>query len=243
MRRRAAWGTLARNDLRNWRAQVAPWVCGILAVGAALLKITGPVSHSVVRQAVGGPAVVALGGQLRAGPGWTWFLLAILFVVAATGVIDTPDAWTHLAVIRGAPRRRLAGARLAALAAGAALYAVGLLAALGAVALRTSSAPFLQPATLWGVGVWVLGLVSLGWFAQALKALTRQAWPALVVPLILLAAARYGGNVSPYVPFAQWIVALHGLPGTLSVGSGAAYVLGWLVLSGVVAVWAAGRQD
>ena len=232
--------TLVRNDGRNWGAQTIPWVCLGIAAGVVVLTVSGPVLHSLFRQGLGGPEVVFLGGQLRSAVGWTWFLVGTLFVVMATGVIDTADGWTDLAVARGVPRRRLAAARLVVLAVGSVVYAVALLATLAVVALLPRSATFVQSADLWDVGVWVLGLVSLGWFAQALKALTQQAWPALVVPLTVLAVARYGGNVSPYVPFAQWIFALHGLPGTLTRLDGAAYLLGWTALSGAVALWMAG---
>ncbi len=124
------------------------------------------------------------------------------------------------------------------MAAGAVAYLGVLLALLAAVALADRARPLLG-ASGWDAGLWALGLIGIGWFAMALRLITGEAWAAFAVPLLLLGVARFGGGASPYLPCAQWIVALHGLPGTLSAAAGAGYVLLWTLLSGAAALWAA----
>lgn len=99
--------------------------------------------------------------------------------------------------------------------------------------------PLVRLRTLWEVGLWALGLVSLGWLAFALVRATRHAWPAFTMPVVLLGVARFVGNSSPYLPAAQWVAGLHRLPGTLSRRAGAAYLVGWAIVWGAVALWRA----
>ena len=234
-------GVLAavRNDLRAWRGYVTPWVCLGLAVGAVELALTGRSLHSVFRQALGGPAVVVVDGRFQVAPGWTWFLTGLLFVVASTVLVDSPSAWARLTLVRHVSPRAWVVARLAALGLGAGAYLTGLVAAMSAAMLFGHPGPLARASSLWDIGLWALGLVSLGWCAFALVLTTGRKWPGFVVPVVLLTFARFGGNLSPYMPFAQSIVGLHGWPGTLSVAAGSAYVLTWIVLCGTAALLAA----
>ena len=77
---------------------------------------------------------------------------------------------------------------------------------------------------------------------MALALLTGMLWPSLSITLLLLVLAGFGGALAPYVPFAQWIFALHNLPGTLSVGVGILYVSIWTALSGITVLWVSNRS-
>lgn len=229
-------------DLRAWASRGFSRVCVGAILGMVLLSLgTRSAQPSLFVDALGGPSIALSGGQLVAGPGWTWLGTGVLYLVTASVLIDTSAAWTQLIRVRRVTPATWALARLGALAGGALTVMAMVVATLAVVMVVGRSEPLIRVAQLWDVGLWVAGLVSLGWFAQALRLLTRQAWLAFVLPLILLALARFGGNLAPYIPFAQWIVGLHQLPGTLSVGAGAAYVLVWAIVSGAVVLWAARR--
>lgn len=231
---------LLGNDLRTWAQRATPWICLGIAMGTAGLALTGPPVHSAFRQALGGPALTVVDGQFTVGPGWTWLLVGVLLVVAVASLVDTPAAWTRLTLVRGVTRRQWAAARLGALALGALLYLAALVATLAVLVLLGHPGPLLDARTSWDVGLIALEFVSLAWFSLALLLVTARAWPALVVPLLLLGVARFGGNVSPYIPFAQSMASFHGQPGTLSVDAGAAYLIAWILLSGALVLWAAG---
>lgn len=83
----------------------------------------------------------------------------------------------------------------------------------------------------WELGLWAMGLISMGWFEMALVLLTGAWWPSLSVTFLLLVLAAFGGGLAPYMPFAQWIAALHNVPGTLGFGGGFLYLTLWAVLS------------
>lgn len=241
MRRARLVASAAGNDLRSWVHHLPAWGCLAAAVAVVGLSLLRSTAHSLFRQALGGPAVAVLGGQLRVGTGWTWLATGILFVVSCTVLLDVSSPWRELTLARGLSRRQWVAARLAALAAGAVAY-LGVLLALLAVVALADRHPLLG-ASGWDEGLWALGLVGLGWFALALRLITGEAWAAFAVPLLLLGVARFGGGASPYLPCAQWIVAMHGLPGTLSVAAGVGYVLLWTLLSGAAALWAAEEKS
>jgi len=227
-------------DVRAWASHSFPKVCLGTTLGIVLLTVRrGSAVHSLFVQALGGPSVSLSGGQLVLGTDWTWLFTGALYLVAASVLVDIPESWTRLILVRQVTPSTWALARLQALAAGALTNMAILVATLAIVMVVGRSEPLVRLPKLWDIGLWSLGLVSLGWFAQALRLITRQAWPVLVLPLLLLGLARFGGNIAPYVPFAQWIVGLHQLPGTLSVVAGAEYVLAWALLSGAAVVWAA----
>ncbi len=243
MRRGRLVAASAGNDLRSWAHHLPAWGCLVAAAAIVGLTLLGSGTHSLFRQALGGPEVVVLGGQLHVGAGWTWLAVGTLFIMSLTVLLEVPSRWTQLTLVRGVSRRQWVAARLAALAAGAVVYLSGLLVVMAVVAVAD------QPRSLvggigWDVGLWAVGLVGIGWFAVALRLITGEAWVAFAVPLLLLGVARFGGGAAPYLPFAQWIAALHGLPGTLSVAAGTGYVLLWTLLSGAAAFWAAsGRMS
>ena len=240
MRRRGFGSALLLNDLRSWSHHRLAWGCLGIAAAVLVLHVSGSTGPSLFREGLGGPAVVRLGGQLRMGAGWTWLLTGVLFAVSTTVLFEPLSPWIQLTLVRGVTPQAWVAARLGALAVGASVYLATLLATMAVVMLVGHPGPLISVETGWDVGLWTLGLVALGWFAMALVLVTNTAWPALVSPLILLGVARFGGNAAPYTPFAQWIIGLHGLPGTLTVAVGAAYVLLWTLLSGAVAVrWAA----
>jgi len=240
VRRRGFGFALLLNDLRTWSHYRLAWACLGIAVATVVLHVTGSTGHALFREALGGPTVVRLGGQLRMGAGWTWLLTGVLFVVSTTVLFQPLSPWIQLTLVRGVTPRAWVAARLGALAVGASIYLATLLATMVVVMLVGHPGPLIRAATGWDVGLWLLGLVALGWFSMALVLVTNTAWPALVTPLVLLGMARFGGNAAPYIPFAQWIIGLHGLPGTLTVAAGAGYVLVWTLLSGAAAVrWAA----
>ena len=213
-----------------------------MAIGVLELALTGLGRDSVFREALGGPTVVVVDGQVHVSPGWNWLFVCLLYLASTAGAIDNAPGWTRLTIARGVSRRAWAGARLAALAIGALLYLAALLGALGVHVILGPPRPFIRAGLLWDVGLWALGLISVSWFAFALALITRQVWPAFVVTALFLGISRFGGPLSPYLPFAQWMAALHGLPGTLSVQAGVAYVTAWAMLCAAAVLWAAAAR-
>ena len=159
--------------------------------------------------------------------------------MAASVLVDTASAWTRLTLVRGVSAWIWAGARLAALAVGGVGYLALLVAAMAVALVWGHPGPLVRSGTLWDVGLWALGLTSLGWLAFARFLTARRAWLAFLVPVLGLGLPRFGGNIVPYVPLAQWMAGLHQMPGTLSVSAGAAYLVGWTTLWGMVAIWRA----
>jgi hypothetical protein len=234
--------TLVVHDLRDWVGR--PLVRWCVALAVVLVGITasaaGGHGASLFRAVLGGPVVGVLNGQIQEGPDWTWFLTSVLFVVASLGLIDTEPAWLGLTLVRGVSRSRWAIGRLGALAVGALSFLAVLVLLLGiAVATGWRPGPLLTGASVWDVGLWALGLISLGWCALAIALALGSVWPAWTLTLLVLAVGRFGGPLSPYIPFAQWMAGLHALPGTLSVGAGALYVAVVSAIAGVVVLWAA----
>lgn len=216
------FSALLANDLRSWLAHRTFFTCGGLAVGVLALTLANTEGRkSIFTAALGGPSVALVDGHLREGPGWTGFVVAVLFVIACFNLLETPPAWIDLTLIRAVPRLHWAAGRLGALTIGALGFFAVLIAVVGVASITGwRSGPLITSRTAWDVGLWALGLISLGWFSLAIALLTGTAWWSFMVTLLLLSVARFGGGMSPYIPFAQWIVALHGLPGTLSVTDG-----------------------
>ena len=96
---------------------------------------------------------------------------------------------------------------------------------------------------MWEVGLWALGLIGIGWTLMALALLFGGLWLGVSVIFLLLVLAAFGDSVAPFVPFAQSIVGMHDVPGTLNVAGGALYLAIWTILAGIVAVWAACRSQ
>lgn len=237
MKHRAPYSTLVANDLRTWLAHRTWYVGGGLAIGliAVTLATTTPDSSSLFTVVLGGPTVAWAHGQLREGPGWTGFMMEVLFLVAGLSLLDTPSQWRDLMLIRGVPPGRWAAGRLGALAIAALGFLTLLIGVMGlAVVTRWQSGPLVSPITAWDVGLWALDLIGLAWFTLAIHRLTDTLWWSFLATLCLLSLARFGGGLSPDNPFAQWMVGLHHLPGTLSVTQSALYLLGITVCSGLV---------
>lgn len=232
------WSAALRTNLRTEFMRPLTAVCWALALAMAVATGGMDPRGTLAGAVLAGPAVSIVQGHLMEGPNWTWLALSVLYLVSIMGLVAVDHAWLGLMLVRGLSRREWIMARLASLAVGAGTFVVSLVATLGIVAL-VGSAPLLHWNMVWNLGLWVLGLMSLGWFALALNLITRSEWPGWAFPLLLLALARYGGSLAPSIPFAQWIVQLHHRPGTLSVGWGAAYVGVWTALSGGVALCAA----
>jgi hypothetical protein len=225
--------------LHDWgRRPGTRWAVALAAgLVAARALTTGRPAASLFRAVLGGPAVAVLNGHIVIGPGWTWFLTGVLFVVSGVGVMDRDAAWTRLALTRRVSRRQWIAARLLALALGAVGFLTLLLLLLAAVVMiHPQSGPLFTAPIVWDVGLWALGLIALAWTAQAFTLVTRTGWWSLVGPLVLLGLARFGGSLSPYLPFAQWMVGLHDLPGTLSVTAGAIYVALWVSTAAVLSL-------
>lgn len=110
---------------------------------------------------------------------------------------------------------------------------------MGATVLLGHPGSLARSASLWDMGPWAMGLVSPGWFVFALVRTTDRQWTELLVPIMLPNVARLDGNLSPFTPFAHWVVGFHGWSGSLSVAAGTADVLTWLVLCGATALSAA----
>ena len=178
-------------------------------------------------------------GQLREGPGWTGFMMEVLFLVAGLSLLDTTSRWRDLTLIRGVPPWLWAAGRLGALAIGALGFLTLLMGVMElAVVTGWHSGPLVSPTTAWDVGLWALELIGLTWFTLAIHRLTDTLWWSFLATLFLLSLARFGGGLSPYNPFAQWMVGLHHLPGTLSVTQSALYLLVITVCSGLVVLLA-----
>ena len=217
------------------------FICVGLAVvilGATLARADG--RGSLFATALGGPFIAVVGGHLRAGPGWTGFMIGVLFAIACLSMLDTKAGWIDLTVVRDVSQRRWAAARLAALAVGAVAFLAILTGVIAlAIMMGWHSGPFVTAKTAWDVGLWMVDLIGIGWFALGLELVTRATWWSFAVMLFVLSIARFGGGLAPYVPFAQGIIALHGLPGTLSVWAGVLYLTGFTLLAGLTALWAA----
>ncbi|MCL8209306.1 MAG: hypothetical protein K6V97_14740 [Actinomycetia bacterium] len=243
MRRRPGVWALLLVDLQSWLTRPTFRVALALAVLVVVIALRGAPAQgaALFRTVLGGPAVGLMGGQLRTGPGWTGFVVGVLFLVACLGSVDTDPAWICLVLARGASRARWALARLLTLAVGAVLFFAVLVAVIGlAFAVGWRPGPFLSSATSWDFWLWPLGLISVAWFAMAVALVAGTVWPSLACTFLLLSLARFGGNLAPYIPFSQWIVDLHGLPGTLSVVSGVLYVAVWAIVSAGAVFAAAG---
>jgi hypothetical protein len=245
MRLRPRVWALMLVDLRSWLTRPEFSVALVLAVLVVVIALWGAPAHgaSLFRTVMGGPVVGFVGDQLRAGPDWTWFVVGVLFLVGCLGSVDTNPAWIGLVLVRGTSPARWALARLLTLAVGAVLFFVVLAAVIWlAAATGWRHVPFLSARTSWDFWLWPLGLVSVAWFAMAMTLVAGTVWPSLALAFLLLGLARFGGNLSPYIPFSQWIVDLHGLPGTLSVPSGVLYVAVWAVVLAATVFAAAGSR-
>lgn len=244
MRRPVRWSALLVNDLHQWmtrRAFAVGLGLAVVVLGLTLAGANRP--GSLFAATLGGPAVAMVGGRLEEGPGWTGFVIGVLFVVACLSMLDTQAGWIDLTVVRDASSRRWVGARLAALAVGAVGFLAILMGVLALVmVMGWHSGPLVTGKTAWDVGIWALNLISVAWFALGLELITGTTWWSFAITLLVLSIARFGGGLAPYMPFAQWIIALHGLPGTLSISAGALYLTGFTLLAGFVAVWAAPRR-
>jgi hypothetical protein len=225
-----------RNDLQSWSGYRYAWALPALATTSVVVSTAGSIQASLFRQALGGPEVEMSGRTLYVGADWTWFFTSTLFLVSTVLLIDQPRGWMRLTFVRGVSPRSWALARLLALCGGAVVYLGILMATLALLMLVRHHVPYVREQTLWDVGLWAVGLVSLGWTAMALTLLLRTGWAAWAVTESLLAVARFGGPASGYVPFAQWMVALHGFPGTLSVSVGIAYVVLWTGCTGCLVI-------
>lgn len=238
MMRGPSWRTLLANELRCYasRTESLGLVVFTLAIVAVTVRDGNGHGESIVRTVLGGPQVQMLGTHMVVGPGWTSFVIGVLYAVFSIGLLDVKAEWVGLTLVRGVTRTKWAGARLAAFAV-AALAFLGVILALLGVATITGwwRGPMIGD-TAWDVGLWALGLVGVGWFEMAVSLRAQALWPSLAVTVILLGLARFGGAVSPYVPYAQWTVALHHLPGTLSVESGVLYLAVWTVMSGIASL-------
>lgn len=232
-------GRLVRYWLIDWIHHWGPRVAGILAAIVVTLTAAGSGGHgaSLVHAVLGGPDVVVLDGRLQMGSGWTWLVLGLLFVVASFPLIECDPAVAAVLLVRGASRRDWALSRLVALAVSALAFQAVLLAILAlAVVVGWRPGPFLGSGTAWDMGLWALALISLGWVQLAVSLVSTATWTSLVTAVLLLGFAAFGGNLAPFLPVAQSIIALHHLPGTLTVADGAAYLLLWTLLCGFV-VW------
>lgn len=244
MTRKARWSALLGNDLRYWMTRRVFALSLGLEVIVLGLKLAGVGGHGpLFAAALGGPMVTVIGGHLKEGPGWTGFVISVLFVIACLNMLDITVGWIDLTVVRDTSQRRWAAARLAALALGALVFLAVLTGVMEwAVVIGWRSGPVVTAKTAWDVGVWALDLISLGWFALSLELVTGTTWWSFSGPLLALGIARFGDGLSPYLPFAQWIMALHGLPGTLSVRTGALYLTGFTLLTGIMVLWTAPRR-
>lgn len=232
-------GPLVRYWLIDWIHHGGPRVAGILAAIVVTLTVAGVGGHgvSLAHAVLGGPDVVVLDGRLQMGSGWTWLVLGLLFVVASFPLIEGDPAGAAVLLVRGASRRDWALSRLIALAVGALAFEAILLSILAlAVVIGWRPGPFLGSGAAWDLGLWALALTSLGWVQLAVSLVSTTSWTSLVTAVLLLGCAAFGGNLAPFLPVAQSIIALHHLPGTLTVADGAAYLLLWTVFCGFV-VW------
>lgn len=242
MERTRANRSLITNELTGWthrRSSLGAVVaCGIFLV---LAIVDNRLHHAPLFVAVlGGPGVRVVYGHLgEARTGWPWFLANVLFAVSVSGLIDSGTGWIRLTLVREVTRFQWAACRLGSIV----LLAMGFLAFLVAIlglasGIARNSAPLITRSTLWEVGLWALGLTCIGWFEAALTLLTGHVWLGVFVTFLLLVFAEFGNSLAPFMPFAQWIVGMHNLPGTLSVVGSTIYLLGWLVLAGITMVWA-----
>ena len=225
--------------LTEWTARPGPRIAAGLAILVVGQTAAGTGGHgvSLSRAVLGGPPVTVLHGQLQMGPGWPWLLLGLLFVVAHLSLLEHDAGVTAVTFVRGVSRRGWAVARLAVSAIGALGFLALLLAVLMLMVVSGwRPGPFVSGSTAWDLGVWALTLISLGW-VQCAVAFVTTPWVGMTTAVLLLAVAVYGGNLAPFIPMAQSLVALHNLPGTLNVADGAGYVLFWTLLAGTV-VWA-----
>lgn len=230
---------LLKNDLISWgkrRTSAISVASAVFVVGMGVMAVStrAPLFATVL----GGPAIATVNGQLREGPDWTWFVTNALFVVTMLSLTDTRDAWVDLTLTRGITRTRWAMARLGALITGALIFMAALICVLEiTILIGWRSNPLITSTTAWDLGMWTLDLVALGWFALALDLWLGTPWWSLMLTWLMLGLARFGGEIAPYIPFSQSIVALHHLPGTFSIASGGVYLGLWTVASGVAVLW------
>jgi hypothetical protein len=216
--------------------QGAPRVAGALVCLVVVLAEPAGSHASRLGVVLGGPPVTVLAGRLQIGPPWTWLLLGLLFVVASVPLVQLDAAAISLTLVRGVSRRRWAAARLAAVAAGAcAFLTLAVAVAAVTVFIGWRSGPLLTSRGAGDIGLWALGLTGLGWWQLALGILCDTPWPGFTAAVLLLGVSAFGSSLAPFVPVAQTIVALHGLPGTLSWAGGAWFLAGWTAV-GAIAV-------
>lgn len=230
---------LLRNDLISWakrRTSALSIASAIIVVGMGVMAV--PTRSPLFTTVLGGPVVAVVNGKLREGTDWTWFVTNALFVTTTLNLTDARDAWVDLTLTRGIARVRWAAARLMALMTGALVFMATLVCLLGVtILIGWRNNPLFTSTTVWDLGMWVLSLVAVGWFALALDLWLGTAWWSLMLTWLLLGLARFGGAISPYIPFSQSIVALHHLPGTLSIRTGGVYLGLWALASGVAILW------
>ena len=242
---RTGW-ILVKNDLLTWinhKSSMGAEIATLLVISLALAERHAD-SRPLFVAVLGGPSVRVIQGRLIEGlNGWTWFMTCVLFAISVTGLFDTPPEWVRLTLIRTRSRSQWALARLVALLA----LALGFFAILmgflaGAVVTGITPGPFTTWTSLWDVALWALGLLAMGWFEMALTLLTRSVWWGLSATFLLLGLAAFGGQWAPFIPFAQWIVAMHNHPGTLSITQGILYLSGWTVFWGGAVLGTAPRS-
>lgn len=227
------------SDLIIWVKRPTTAVSMGVAVMVVALGLVGASTQEPLFPAVlGGPGIAVVNGQIHAGSDWIWFVTGALFVTTSLNLISAHDAWVDLVLVRGISSIRWGIARLVAIMVGAMVFMAILVSFLGGVFLMGwRSVPLITSTTAWDMGVWVLCLISLGWFAMALELWLGTTWWSLMITWLLLGVARFGGEVSPYIPFSQSIVALHHLPGTLGIRAGASYLGAWTMASGATVLW------
>lgn len=233
------FSALLINDLIIWAKRPTTAVSMGFAVMVVVLGLIGASTRAPLFPAVlGGPAIAVVNGRIHAGSDGIWFVTSALFVTTSLNLIDVHDAWVDLMLVRGLSRIRWTMVRLVALMVGAMVFMGILVSVLGvALLIGWRHTPFITSTTAWDMGVWVLCLISLGWFAMALELWLGTTWWSLMITWLLLGVARFGGEVSPYIPFSQSIVALHHLPGTLGIRVGASYLGVWTMASGATVLW------
>jgi hypothetical protein len=244
MHSRASWA-LIKNELMCWAHRRSSFVVSMASIILLILSLMGEHAHQVPLfvAILGGPSVGVSYGHLgEARNGWTWFLINVFFAVSISGLIDSGSSWVRLTLIRDGSRLRWAAARLFSIL----LVALGFLAILVAVialgVIGGHSEPLITRSTLWEIGLWALGLICIGWCEAAITLLTGSLWLALSTILLLLVFAGFGGSLAPFMPFAQWIVGMHNLPGTMGVSGGSLYLAAWTTLAGATALWVAHRS-
>lgn len=228
--------------VQAWWGHGTPRVAGLLVV--LVVGLTAPASGphvSRVAAVLSGPRVTVLAGQLQIGPPWTWLLLSLLFVVASLPLVQLDPAPISLTLVRGVSRRQWAVARLlTVVVAAVAFLALVVLVAAVTLVIRPHPGLLVTASAAKDLGLWALSLTGLGWWQIGAGMVAPSAWPGFVTVVLLLGFSGFGSVFSPWLPTAQTILALHGLPGTLSVVAGAWYLGGWTALGGTAA-WGLAR--